>query len=168
MKSPPPSTHESWMKFFKLSPLLKGLAEEMMPKGKGGGLWNSYLFLLKGRIKGVSHQLQAPFDDQPWNEMKSNRLYESICVGFWRFPKGFLSFQWSSPQTNNQPRRLFIHLDFIRLKFFGGCSNNFINRRMGLCKWLAWMWSAHKHTPSIHCASPQWHGASSPPKKPKK
>jgi hypothetical protein len=31
MKAPPPSTHESWVKFFKLSPLLKGLAEEMMP-----------------------------------------------------------------------------------------------------------------------------------------
>ena len=47
---------------------------------------NSYLFLLKGRTKGTSHQLQAPLDDQPWNKMKFNWLYESIYVGFWRFP----------------------------------------------------------------------------------
>ena len=39
----------------------------MMPTA-GGGV--SYSFLLKGKIKGTSHQLQAPFDDQPWNEMK--------------------------------------------------------------------------------------------------
>ena len=34
--------------------------------------WNrtkSYLFIPKGRAKGTSHQLQAPFDDQPWNEL---------------------------------------------------------------------------------------------------
>ena len=36
----------------------------------GGG------FLTKGRIKGTNYQLQAPFDDQPWNEMKFNQLYE--------------------------------------------------------------------------------------------
>ena len=38
IKSPPPSTHESWMKIFKLSPSLKGLAEEIMPTGGGGEL----------------------------------------------------------------------------------------------------------------------------------
>ena len=56
MKSPPPSTHESWIKKkIKLSPSLKGIAEEMMPTGGS----NSYLFILKGRTKGVNHQLQA-------------------------------------------------------------------------------------------------------------
>ena len=56
-----------WMKFLKLIPSLKGISEEMMPTWRGG-VANSYLFLLKGRIKGTNHQLQAPFDDQP--EMK--------------------------------------------------------------------------------------------------
>ena len=36
MESPPPSTHESWMKFAKLSLSSKGLAEEMMPTGGRG------------------------------------------------------------------------------------------------------------------------------------
>ena len=54
------------MKIFKLSRSLKGFAEEMMPTGGS----NSYLFLMKGRIKGIRHQLQASFDDQAWNEVK--------------------------------------------------------------------------------------------------
>ena len=89
-----------------------------------GGVSNSYIFLLKGKTKGTSHQLQALFDDQPWNEMKLSRLYESICVGFWRFPKGSLSSQWSSYNgMNNQPLHLanidfFIHQNFIRPKVF--------------------------------------------------
>jgi hypothetical protein len=48
--------------------------------------------------KGTSHELQAPFDDQQWNEMKFNQLYESICERFWRFPEGSQSSQWSSPK----------------------------------------------------------------------
>ena len=44
----------------------------------GGDGSNSYLFLLKGTTKGISHELQAPFDDRHWNEMKFNQLYESI------------------------------------------------------------------------------------------
>ena len=43
------------------------------------------------RTKGTSNQLQAPLDDQPWNEMKFNRLYES-CVAFLKVPKGFPKF----------------------------------------------------------------------------
>jgi hypothetical protein len=45
--------------------LLKGLAEDMMPRGGGS---NSYLFLSEGRSNGTSHHFQAPFDDHP--EMK--------------------------------------------------------------------------------------------------
>ena len=48
----------------------------------------------------------APFDDQPWNEMKFNRLYESICV---RFLKGFRMFPMefpigAPPNGNNSPK----------------------------------------------------------------
>ena len=57
----------------------------MMPMGGAGG-FDSYLFLLKRKTKGTSHQLQDSFDDQPWKKMKFNQLYESICVGFWKFP----------------------------------------------------------------------------------
>ena len=74
----------------------------MMPRGGGE---NSYLLLWKGRTKGASHQLQAPFDDQPWNETNFERLYESIWVRFWRFPKDSLSFQWSSSEDD------FIHME---------------------------------------------------------
>ena len=46
----------------------------------------------KRRGEGTGHQLQAPFDDQTRNEMKITRLYESICVGFGRFPKFPMEF----------------------------------------------------------------------------
>ena len=65
MESPSLSTPEYWMKIFKRTPSVKELAEEMMPTGGGGGGLNSYLFLLKGKIKCTSHQLQAMFDNQP-------------------------------------------------------------------------------------------------------
>ena len=58
----------------------------MQTRGWGGGGEGThpYLFLLKGRTKGTSDQLQVPFDDQPWNEMQFNRLYE----GIWGTPLG--------------------------------------------------------------------------------
>ena len=65
-------------KFFIKKDLLRGWCQQ-----RGS---NPYIFVLKGRTKSTSHQLQAPFDDQSWNEMKFNQLYESTCVGFWRFP----------------------------------------------------------------------------------
>ena len=72
-----PLTNLGWI-FFKLNPSLKGLADEVMARG----VHNSYLFLLKGKTKGMSHQLQVPLDDQLWNEVKFNQLYKSLYVGF--------------------------------------------------------------------------------------
>ena len=34
-----------------------------------------------------------------WRDSLWIPSYESICVGFWRFPKGSLSSQWSSPEV---------------------------------------------------------------------
>ena len=180
IKSPPPSTHESWMKIFKLSPSLKGLAEEIMPTG--GGV-NSYLFLLKGRTKGTSHRLQALLDYKPWNEMKFNRSYESICIRFWRFPKTSFDSKWNSPERtigkfgnfpnptqmlsyngmDNRPLHLantdvaFAKFSLFR-SFVPGCPRSFIDFRTGLNEWMmmAWMWSTHDNTPSIHNASVAW------------
>ena len=116
---------------------------------------NSYLFLLKVRKKVWSHQLQTPFDDQPWNEMEFNRLYEHICVGF----EGSQILSYDG--MNNQPLHL-ANIDFSSTKIsfvgsFSDCMNSFIDRRMGLCEWMAWIWSTHDHTPSIHNTLVTWH-----------
>ena len=55
--------------------------------------------------KGTNHQLQAPFAEHPWNEMKVNWLYESICVGFWRFPWGSQVPNGLSPRELWEPSR---------------------------------------------------------------
>ena len=58
---------------------------------------------------------------------------------------------------NNQPLHL-TNIVFSSAKishvrsFLGECLNKFIGRKMGLCKWMAWMWSAHEYTPSMHIA----------------
>lgn len=136
MKYPPPSTHESWMNFFKLNPLLKGLADEMMARG----VQNSYLFPLKGRTKGTSHQLQAPLDDQFWNEVKFNQLYKSLYVGSVKIPsiKNSLRTAWAISQT----------LGWSSTKEWCGC---------GLLT-----------NAQTSFTAPQWHGASSPKKNPKR
>jgi hypothetical protein len=36
-----------------------------------------------------------------WRDWLFIPLYERTCVGFWKFPKGSLSFQWSSPEVSN-------------------------------------------------------------------
>ena len=36
--------------------------------------------------------------------------------------------------------------------FLSGRLSNFVYHRMGLCEWMAWMWSSHDHTPFIHNA----------------
>jgi hypothetical protein len=95
MKSPPPTTYGSRMKNFKLNPSLKGLWKRWCQHGE----LNPQLFLPKSQAEDTSHQLQAPFDDQLRNEMNFNRLYESIYVRFWRFPKGPPTFPMEFPGT---------------------------------------------------------------------
>ena len=141
-----------------------------------GGL-NSYLFLLKGRPKGASHQLQAPFDDQRRNGMRFNRLYESICVGFLKVPIGFPNFPMVSPYKNTigklgnpmgtfeYPTQMLSYdglniqpLHLVNNYFsstnissiissYSNCLSNFVDHRMGLCEWMPWMWFTHYHTP---------------------
>jgi hypothetical protein len=43
-----------------------------------------------------------------------------------------------------------IHLPWV---FFLGYPSSFVDRRMGRCEWMAWMWFAHETTPSIQNAS---------------
>jgi hypothetical protein len=62
---------------------------------------------------------------------------------------------------NNQALHL-VSIDFSSaenssaISFFSGCSSSFVDRRMGCCEWMLWMWYAHDHTPSIHNASMTW------------
>ena len=90
-KSPPPSSHESWMIFFKLCPSLKNLwgrrcqwgiqtPATSFPKVEPKVLaTNPKLFLMTSL-------------DLKWNEMKFNQLYESICVEL-KVPRGFPKFK---------------------------------------------------------------------------
>lgn len=68
MESPPPSTYDSRMKFFKLNPSLKGLHEEMVPTGPGES--NSHIFLPKRYSQGYSPWTLSPFwwPTMKWNE----------------------------------------------------------------------------------------------------
>ena len=51
---------------------------------------------------------------------------------------------------------IFYPLKFHPLDFFSECPTSFLNRRMGLSEWMAWMWFAHDHTSFIHSASITW------------
>ena len=50
-------------------------------------------------------------------------------------------------------RLIFDLLKFHPLKFF---FELLLDRRMGHCEWMAWMWSTHEATPSIHSALVAW------------
>ena len=62
---------------------------------------------------------------------------------------------------NNQPLHI-VNISFSStrissiISFFPGCPSSFVDRRMGHYEWMAWMWSAHETTPSIHIASMTW------------
>ena len=144
------------MKIYKLSSWLKGLAEEMMLTG------NSYLFLLKGKIKITSHQFQVPLDDQPWNGIKfmGNPIGNlGNHMGTFKSHTNAL-IRWDEQSTPSScKRRFLIRQNFIHQMFFLGCPSNFADHRMGLCEWMAWVWSAHNPTPFIHNTLVIWMGS---------
>ena len=78
-------------------------------------------------------------------------------LGTLKIPTQMLSYKG----MNNQPLHL-AKVDFSSTKvlsvgnFFGGYPSNFVNCKMGLCEWMAWMWSAHDHTPFTHSVSVTW------------
>jgi hypothetical protein len=51
---------------------------------------------------------------------------------------------------------LFAKISTIGFLFLA-CLSGFVDLRMGLYEWMAWMWFGHDHTPSIHNASMTWH-----------
>ena len=88
MKSPPPSTHEYRMKFFKLNPSLKGLVDEMMRANEGNRIPTSLFPKVEPRVLAINSKPLLMTN----HEMKFKGLYESICVGLWRFPKFPMEF----------------------------------------------------------------------------
>ena len=45
----------------------------------------------------------------------------------------------------------------VSSEYFSGCPSSFVDRRRtGLCEWMAWMWFAYDHTPSIYDALMPW------------
>ena len=145
MKSPPSSIHKSWMKFFKVSPSKDLRRRWCQPQGGWGvrapttSIWKVELTILVINSKSL---MMANL------EMRFNRLYKSICVGFWR--------RWTINPFILQT------LIFHPQKFppsevlSSDCPSTSVNHRMGLCEWIAWMCFTHDRTPFIHSASMTW------------
>ena len=66
--------------------------------------------------------------------------------------------RWDELSTPSSCKHwFFIRLNFIcRKKNNLSCLSGFVDCRMGIREWMAWMWSTHDHTPSIHNASVTW------------
>jgi hypothetical protein len=68
-----------------------------------------------------------------------------VLEGFPKFAMEFLG----DDEMNNQPFH-FANFDFSFIgSLIPGCPRCFINHRMRLCEWMAWILSAHDHTPFI-------------------
>ena len=130
MKFPPPSIFEPRMKIFKLNPSFKRLMEEIMPTGRT----ERPPLHSKGKAKG-----------SPLGTLGTFKIPHKLShTTRWTINPYILQTLISHP------------LKFHPFKVFCVLLESFINRKMGQCEWMAWMWSAHETTPFIHSASMTW------------